>query len=380
VKHNLGKLLGIWLFLTFGLLYGGDLSYTFAADTTTPYVKEPVILTVDLNQTNHNIVLLLDFDLKKSDAYTFQRLDAKEKDAYHDTKVRYTYIIYPLKAGAVPVRFKLTKKITTDSSVAYSFSGDRDNVRDMVTVNSDVPLPPVVLQVKPLPQKVDFVGDFSLTHSFKKHKAKAYEPIPFNIVIKGKGYPPLMKNIIPKTPGLTLFKEKPIVHTVHTTKGSRTSVTYAMALSEEKSVDLPEVTLTAFNPKTEKRYTLTIPVQHFEIEKEDPAKLVDKTDNPKPFRNDWKWLTSLLSYLLVFGAGYASALSFKWRKRQETAADNTLQKKIAGTKDAKALLRILMAADSQKYVSLIETLENSLYKNAKINFKQLKEMALKEAE
>ncbi len=380
VKHNLGKVLSFWLLLTLSFLAAEDLSYTFHADTNTPYVKEPVILNIDLNQTNHNIVLLLDFDLKKSDAYTFQRLDAKEMDAHHDTKVLYTYIVYPLKAGEIPIHFKLTKKVTTDSSVAYSFSGDRDNVRDMVTVNSEVTLPPVVLKVKPLPKAVDFVGDFTLRQSFKKHHAKAYEPLPFQIEIKGKGYTPLIENIIPKTLDVTLFKEKPLVKTVHSHSGSQTSVIYPMAFSSKKSFDLPEVKLQAFNPKTKKLYTLNIPAQHFDVEKEESTALLDKKDSPKPFNTDWSWLSTLLSYLLVFAAGYLSAVSFKLRKKQPQRRKNILQEKIASAKDEKALFQILMASDNKKFAPLIDQLESALYKNAKINFKDVKAMAEKEAE
>ena len=376
MKHNLGKAVKLYLFLSLSLLFAEDFSTTFNVDNAQPYVKEAVILTLDLNQTNHDIVLLLSFDLKPSKDYVFQRLDVKETDSHHNTKVHYTYLIYPLKAGDITLTFDLLKKVTNDESVAYSFSGDRDNVKGLVTEDTKITLPPLVLKVKPLPPETELVGDFTLSQQFNKHKAKAYEPIPFQISIEGEGYRPLLKNIIPKTLNVIRFSEEPLVDSSHTINGTKSTVTYPMALSHSKSFDLSSITIKAFNPKTEKAYILTIPKQHFEIEKEALDMIVDKTDNPKPFSTDWSWLTTLLGYLVVFVAGYLSALSLKWSKKTYAKPSSILQEKIEECKNPKTLLQILMATDSKKFASYIERLENGLYGKGKMNFKKVKQELL----
>ena len=376
MKHNLGKAVKLYLFLSLSLLFAEDFSTTFNVDNAQPYVKEAVILTLDLNQTNHDIVLLLSFDLKPSKDYVFQRLDVKETDSHHNTKVHYTYLIYPLKAGDITLTFDLLKKVTNDESVAYSFSGDRDNVKGLVTEDTKITLPPLVLKVKPLPPGTELVGDFTLSQQFNKHKAKAYEPIPFQINIEGEGYRPLLKNIIPKTLNVIRFSEEPLVDSSHTINGTKSTVTYPMALSHSKSFDLSSITIKAFNPKTEKAYVLTIPKQHFEIEKEALDMIVDKTDNPKPFSTDWSWLTTLLGYLVVFVAGYLSALSLKWSKKTYAKPSSILQEKIEECKNPKTLLQILMATDSKKFASYIERLENGLYGKGKMNFKKVKQELL----
>ena len=198
MKHNLGNVLKFYFLLSLTVLLAEDFAYTVKVDTQTPYVKEPVLLTIDINQTNHDIVLLLSFDLEQSEAYSFQRLDAKETDSHHDAKVQYSYLLYPLKSGDIPVSFKMLKKVTNDESVAYSYSGDRDNVKGLVTVDTEVTLTPVHLQVKALPKGTDIVGDFKMTSTMPKHKAKAFEPVPLQIEIKGKGYTPLISDLIPK--------------------------------------------------------------------------------------------------------------------------------------------------------------------------------------
>jgi hypothetical protein len=195
MKHNLGKI--VLLFLGFTFIFANDFNYKITVDKTNPYIKEAVILTVDINQTNHNIVLLFDFDLLKNNSYSFQRIDIKEIDAYHAAQIQYTYLIYPLKEGDINIDFHLTQKATTDESVAYSFSGDRDNVKGLVTVNTKIDLAPLTLKVKPLPKNTQIVGDFSLDYKIKTLHAQAFEPIPLQVTLKGIGYPPLLENLLP---------------------------------------------------------------------------------------------------------------------------------------------------------------------------------------
>jgi hypothetical protein len=57
----------LFIALSFVLLSAEDFTYDFHLDKQDPYLKEPVILTLDLKQTNHDIVLLFNFDLRKSD-------------------------------------------------------------------------------------------------------------------------------------------------------------------------------------------------------------------------------------------------------------------------------------------------------------------------
>ena len=377
MKNNLGNryLRLCFLILGFTLLQAEDFTYTFNVNNQTPYVKEPVVITFDLQQTNHDVVLLFNFTLAKSKNYTFQRLDIQETDSYHNAKIQYVYLLYPLTSGDINVTFELLKKVTTDDSVAYSFSGDRDNVKGLVTTDTQIILPPLQLQVKPLPKGTQLVGDFSLTHTLKKHQADAYEPLPFQVSIQGSGYPPLLDSLLPKEGNFTQFTEKPIVRSSITTQGSQNTVTYPMALSHSESFTLPSIILKAFNPKTEKSYMLTVPSQHFDIKKVAVNTLVDPIDAPALFKEDWSWLSTLLGYIVVFAAGYLTALSWKWKKKSSAKVRDPLIQKIQNCKDEKALLQVLIATDSQRFTSSIEKLETSLYRNGKINLNKVKQEA-----
>lgn len=361
-----------------GVMYlnASDFNYSIHTNKTTPYVKEAVILTVDVNQTNHNIVLLFDFDLLKSDAYAFQRIDIKEVDAYHAAQIRYTYLVYPLKEGKVDIHFHLTQKATTDESVAYSFSGDRDNVKGLVTKDTQISLPPLTLQVKPLPPKTQIVGNFTLDYKIKKLEAKAYEPLPLQVIIKGVGYPPLLKELLPSDSSFTRFSEKPIVTSTVNKQNRDNTVIYPMALSSDKSFTLSPIIIKAFNPQLQKIYHLTIPKQHFNITQVSKKDLLDTLDSPASFSIDWSWIEGIFSYLLVFGAGYFTALSWKFTKKKNKKTQHPLKEKINKAKNPKALLQILISYEGNRFTSSIEKLEASLYSHTAIDLKQIKKEAL----
>jgi hypothetical protein len=377
VKNNLGKLVSFFL-LGMILLQAEDFTYTFKVDKQHPYVKEAVLLTLDLNQTSHDKVLLFDFKIKQSDAYHFQRLDIKETDTGRHAQIHYVYLIYPLKSGKINITFDLLKKVTTEESVAYSFSGDRDNVKTLVTEDTAVALPPLVWEVKALPPGTTLVGDFKITEQIKQHKAEAYEPLPFQVSIQGKGYPPVLTTLLPKDGNFTRFTEKPVIHSVVSSQGTESTVTYSIALSHDKSFTLPSIEIKAFNPQTEKSYTLKVPSQHFEISKTEKDTLIDKIDSPKVLKADWSWLKTLLGYLVVFSAGYLTALSWKWRKKTYKGVSHPLVQKVQNCKDEKALLQVLMATDNKNFGTSIEKLEASLYGEATINLNKVKQEILEQ--
>jgi hypothetical protein len=378
MNRNPGKLL-LLLLCTFWL-HAADFSYQFKVSNSQPYVKEPILLTLDINQTDKEKVLLFKFDLQKSPDYAFHRLFARETDTYHAAKVHYEYLVYPLKAGKVELKFDLLQRATTDENLAYSFSGDRDNVKGLTTVDTNVPLTLPVFQAKALPSGTKLVGDFRMNHVFTKTEAEAYEPIPFTVTIKGRGYPPLLDSLLPKKRDYTLFEEKAIVKSVNTPKGAESTVIYAMALSHNKSFDLNPIEIKAFDPTKERSYTMKVPGQHFEISPADTKSLVDTTDNPQPLQLDFSWVFSLLGYIVVFFAGYLTALTWKWKRKVTAKERAPLTDKVKACKEEKALLQLLMAADSKRFEETIGKLEKGIYGDAKINFKQIKQEVLEQLE
>ncbi len=379
MKHNLGNL---WValclvYLPAIILQAEDFTYHLSVDKKNPYVKEAVLLTLDVNQTNLDVVLLFDFDLVKNESYTYQRVDIQEKSNAKALQIRYTYLIYPLKSKDVNIQLTLRKRVTSEDSVAYSFSGDRDNVKGLVTKDYAIALPPLTLDVKSLPQGTALVGDFTLDATLKRHQAKAYEALPFHVTIEGKGFLPLLPNILPPDINFTLFKEKPIVKTFSTTQGTQSTVKYSMALSHHKNFTLPAVSIRVFNPLSEKAYILRIPSKEFKITEVNKTTLLNKVDTPPLLTQDWSWFKTLFYYFFIFLCGYLTAYALQWQKKiKQQKAIDPLEEKIKNAKTDKELLQILMANESKIFAPCIHMLEDSLYANGKINLRKVKEKAL----
>ncbi len=375
MKNSLGNIMVklIIILLTSLALYADGFTSKFTLNKSNPYVKEAVVLTLDLEQTDPSKVMFFKFDIKKSKDYEFYRLDIKEEDDYHAIKVHYIYLIYPLRSGDVTIDFDLTQMVTTDEKVAFSFSGDRDNIRGLNKRDIPIKLKPLTLKVKALPKHTSLVGDFTITSTIKKYEAKAYEPIPLSVSIRGEGYTPILQSIIPERAEYRRFMEKPTTHSTRSQKGTKSTLTYPIALSAKKSFDLDPIKIKVFNPKSEKSYELIIPKQHFVITKSDITSMIDKLDSPPPLHTDWGWITTLLGYIIVFIAGFLTAKSLKWRpKPKDELPQNTLIDQIKLIDDPKELLALLIATDSRYYRSSIEQLESSIYGEKKISLKRIK--------
>ena len=297
----------IILIILSSLIYAEDFIYHISIDNHTPYIKEPIILTLDINQTNADIVLMFNFDIASTNNYTAQRIDLKESNQYHNIRRTYTYIIYPL-SQSINIDLKLIKKVTTDDSVAYSFSGDRDNVKGLVTKDTIIKIPQIQIQAKPLPKGTILVGDFKIDYNIPKHQAQSFEPLPFRVSISGKGYTPLPNQILQKDNNFTLFTQNPILK-------SNTTI-YTMALSNDQNFTLSKISIPSFNPKTQQIYHLQIPQQRFTITTPPISQLIDQIDSPPPLSdNDYTQIINILSYMFTFLAGVLTTISIKCRKK-----------------------------------------------------------------
>jgi len=367
VKPNRGKLTALFVGIFCLLLHAEDFTYTIHPGTLTPYEKEPVLLSVDINQTNPEPILLFLFDIKPKRTYRVEQISATHDNTLHHAKEHYLYLLFPLKSGLIDIDFALTKRVTNDDKVHYFFSGDRDDFKKLETTDSNIPVPPLQLQVKPLPKGTQLIGNFKLSYLFKPKKVEAYEPVSLRITIEGNGYPPLLENIYPEQEGISLFASKPVLsrhvdeHTVHY------KAVYDLALASGKSFDTA-------HPKPRKQYTLDIPPQHVEVTRPDIAALVDKANTPPPLRTNWELLGTLMGYLLAFGAGFLTAWLLKWHRKEKTQG-HPLAARIDACNAKKQLLQLLMAEDAQRFVPVIDKLEADLYGTGKHPLKQLKQEA-----
>ena len=380
MKKSLGNIAILLLVIFVGLVGAEDFEYKIDVDNKQGYLKEVVILTANFYQINPNIVLMFDFDLVKSKDYDFKRVEASENDLDHNTKASYRYLVYPLKSGRVEIDFKLTKRVTTDENVAYSFSGDRDNVKGLVTTDTEVKIPSVMLNIKSIPEGVVLVGDFKLDYELKKKIYKSYEPIPMLLHVEGAGYPPEFKRFPFESDEVKVFVDKPTSN-IDTTKITiQSKTTYPIAFSSAKSFKLPTVELKAFNPKTKESYTLRVPQLDFNVQEVKSSELLDNVDMPKSYSSEISEIKSsllvVLSYIAIFLAGGISGYFLKQKKKEEDRKPQDLKQKIANAKDKKELLQVLLSSKNSSFDEVIKRLECSIYANEQLSLSATKSQLL----
>jgi len=356
--------------IIFDITQAKDIDYSFGIDNQTPYNKEPIVLDVNITQLDHSEVMLFKFSPQKSDNYRFTQIYFKEDDKYHSLKHEYKYRIYPLKDGNISISFDMIKSITTDNSVAYAISGDRDNIKSLVKTDTKEDITPLVLHVKPTPKDTDLVGDFKLYYTIDKTTTKSYEPIYLHIELKGRGYLEPFE-IIPKEKKYHIFSQKP--------KVTPNSIVWDYAISAKESFILPKVTLNSFNPKTKQSYKLTIPSKNIKVENIDSSSLVDKENTPPPFKGiDWSWIGWLFSYIVVFLSGFFMPRDI-FQKRFKRA-DKSFDEKVSSIKTHKELLKFLLSYNSSKYSEAIKLLERVVYNKESINLDKIRELIRREDE
>ena len=372
---NYFKVIFLSLFLIVNFLYANDVEYSFHISNEKPYEKEAVVLEVNLTQTDPSKVMLFNFSLKASKDYEFHQVGFKEHEKYHDLRHEYVYLIYPKKSSEVLLQFNMTKSITDDDKVAYSISGDRDNVKGLQKEDIVVSLKPLVLTVKALPSNVALIGDFTLTHTLDKQETEAYDPVNLKVKLKGKGYLSSFE-LLKENGDYRLFTQSPKLKSFHSKNGSNSSLEWDYAISAKESFSLPKVSLKAFNPKTEKVYELGFPSYTVKVNQVDEALLLDNVDSPARSKGiDWDFWSWLFSYVVVFVAGWFMPRDlFKRKKVLVKSEEEILKSKIASSKTHKELLQLLLLENNVKFSKAIKALEGVVYNGEKHSLANIRAM------
>ncbi|CAA6807889.1 MAG: Unknown protein [uncultured Sulfurovum sp.] len=355
------------------LLNANDVAYDLQISNANPYEKEAIFLEVNLTQVDQSKVMLFKFSLKKSDDYEFHQIGFKEYEKYHDLRHEYLYLIYPKTSGKVLLEFEMRKSITDDDKVAYSISGDRDNVKGLEKKDIKVDIIPIPLEVKNIPTGTDLVGDFTLTEKLDKINTEAYNPVNLKVFLTGQGHLSSFK-LLKKSDAYKLFTQNPKFKIFHTVKGSSSSLEWDYAISAKESFTLAKHTLKAFNPLSQKTYELVLPAYKINVKQVDTALLLDKENYPPKSKGiDWDFWSEVLSYVLVFLAGFLVPRDiFKTKNVLEETSQERLKRRIKEATTHKALLKLLLLENDNKYKKSIEALEGVVYNGAKKSLSSIK--------
>ena len=333
-----------------------------------PVVKEAVILTLELNQTETGKVVRFSFDLPKSQNYQTEFLEADEsKDYKNRTRVVIKYAIFPLRADDIEIPLQIILQESSQEELKKFVTGSADELMYLQTTNHTYPLPSLKLHVRPLPHETQIVGDFQLTFKLKNNHTTADKQTNITYTLSGRGYRPEFKTLLPKIDGVTQFLDKEEFHNKLFHK-----INFHYALISDTNFTIPKINIAAYNPKENKVYRLSADPLPIVI---DPVTTPNKSE--KQFFPDLnrEFLKELVDYILIFLAGFFTYIAidlFAKKRFEQRSQKKEFLQKIKYTKTEKELMQILIAFQSSLFDKEIRQLEQSLYHNKKLSMQRLK--------
>ncbi len=375
MKKNRGNLLWILLFVVHMPLFGAEgFSWQMKVSTRTPYIKEAVIVTMDARQEEKKGVIRFEFHPQKSSAYEILFLGEEDLRGADDlTHVRFKYALFPLHEGNLSVDFHFVAKRASKEELKEVAIGARNVLRVVKTTDTPVDLNPLLLRARKVPQGTALIGDYTLSCDAPAKEVAPFSQVNLTCMLKGYGYPPGLKTILPGIEGVESFAEvekfdDKLFH----------KRTYRYALLAEKSFTIPKISIKAFDPAKEKPYILESPAQEISVMHAEPKEILDSRDS-LPKEVDFAKYRSWLYGVLLFLAGFLSAKLLpdftNFTKKfagSHLAAENRFLQKVEKTDDMRLLMKYLLLEDRELFAKEIASLEEALYQKRNLSLKSLK--------
>ncbi len=354
-------------------------SYTISANKKDVYVNEPVHVVFTTRQKLHTEVMFFDLAPIKSDAYEVVAIRQKRYEFnYHDAKKRFEYLVFAKKSGPLQVRFHFSIRRASDSAVAQTYVGSRDNVKYIPTTRVDIGDVFVTLNVKKLPQRVDALGEFSLTMKLDKETTDSFEGVNVIYTVKGKGYLDPDYRPFKEIKGVSLFEGVKELYKKPTAEGFEMAKEFSYVLVSQRSFLLPAVKLRYFDLKERRVKTLQTEQKKINVRQMDVASLLDKEESPKSKKSMFLfYMTQGAYYLVAFVLGLvAREIYERFIKREDASSKTECCTLLKRAKSPEELLRhAVVLRERYALDDEIELLEKLVYaKDKSHTFAQIKRM------
>jgi hypothetical protein len=359
MKKNLGRLLLLLLPI---YLFSSPLSdISFKLSKSDPFINEEITLTLTAKQKDLSSAMFFEFIKPKSKDYDISLINKVQKRGNTQEKiVTFRYKILPKSSGDIEIPLTLKVKQASNASVTAFNTGSADELENLKTKDTLLDLKPIILKVKKLDKKVDFIGDFELTYKIDKTKANQYEPIYASFDIKGSGSHNEIKTLFKDMQGVEIFLDK------------RGELGYDYVFVSNKNFSLTPLDISCYSPTKKKYYKLTTKKIDLEIQNIDSNTLLDDNDSyPSSFE-----IGKILPYInaiLLFLAGYLTSHFGLFSRSKKVKKVDNFKDKITSTKDEKELLKLLLSQNDRRYSPFVEELEDMIYRSKRGSLRLIKD-------
>ena len=360
-----------FIFIMFALpLWASTDKFTYHIDISNhhPVVKEAVILTMKFNQIQPRKVIRFSFSPPKGNRYEIQFLEANEnKDIKNRSHIVMKYIIFPKKATEITIPLQITLQEASQEELKKFVTGSADELMYLQTTNKVYTLPAITLHVKPLPRKTKIVGNYRLDFAIDRNQTTTDKQINVTYTLSGRGYRPDITNLLQPIHDVTTFLATERFHDKLFHK-----VIFHYALISDRNFTIPQIKLSAYNPKQQSIYTLSTKAVPVIIR---PIHNRNKIKTPFFPSINSQIVKRLVDYFLLFLAGFLSYMTIRHIKEQynqSLPAEKKFLKKIKDTKNSKALLQTLILSHETLFTEEIAELEKHIYQKQSLSISNLK--------
>ncbi|SMC08623.1 BatD family protein [Nitratiruptor tergarcus] len=286
-------------------LFGADVQVS----TTTPFYKEPVLLTFTYSDPEPQKIVWVKFSPVKDPAIESHFL----KKTVNSGSYTFSYLLFPLKEGEITMHYILKVKKSAVEVIQQDILGtgyEQTNPIEGKVYTIDVA--PTIFHVKHV-KPVDLYGDFHITLDVDKNKVESYEPLYVSVRLRGVGYVPQLEDPL-QIPGVKILKDKPQKSVQFTPKGAEVDYIFRYAVVSDHNFTIPALRLKEFDFARYK--DLTTPAYTITVIR--PKNLVDKENNPLKIEPTFEKFQAVLLYVAVFLAGVLSGviLYLLWRRKE----------------------------------------------------------------
>lgn len=351
---------------------------TMEAEKSTVYVGEPLKVTINLKQRHNAEAVDSKFappELKNFWIKEQQQGRRFEEGDYTVTKV--IYIMAAQKSGKQHIdRTQLQVAQRTHSRDAWGQWFPQLQWRSFFSNELDI-------DVKPLPEGINLVGDFNITATLDKNEAAANDAVNLTLRVSGSGNFEDIGSLKPFIDGVSVFEEDASTKAFIENGVYRGVWQQKMAFVSEHDYTIPPIALKYLDPESQTIKTVTTQALHVKIKgapqkTQEPLK-IERSSDDQPLQAleentsihsatpSYLWIISLVGGVVL---GILIML-IPWKNLRRDKEFSTA----LNVRDDKSVLNFLLNfIDDPEVSDMVKQLEAKLYegKSITIDKKQLK--------